>query len=128
MWCAEDDSLFLHGLLEGIARIECEAYHLLHQLGGTPVTKVPHTMQLSLNGTTMCWHTCTTVNVTHNQDAMQDPEALPVSPATASTWITKVLFTLLFPYGMFYCGNYLLGCLQLCRVHSSILTFIRTLI
>ncbi|KAL0018550.1 hypothetical protein WJX77_000356 [Trebouxia sp. C0004] len=36
----EDDSLFLHGLLEGIARIECEAYTLLKQLGATPVTKV----------------------------------------------------------------------------------------
>ncbi|DBA69471.1 hypothetical protein WJX79_006379 [Trebouxia sp. C0005] len=36
----EDDSLFLHGLLEGIARIECEAYNLLKQLGATPVTKV----------------------------------------------------------------------------------------
>ncbi|DBB12359.1 TPA: hypothetical protein ACH3X3_006443 [Trebouxia sp. C0006] len=36
----EDDTLFLHGLLEGIARIECEAYTLLKQLGATPVTKV----------------------------------------------------------------------------------------
>lgn len=46
--CIEDDSLFLHGLLEGIARIECEAYNLLKQLGATPVTKVTCIVYLSL--------------------------------------------------------------------------------
>jgi len=46
--CVEDDSLFLHGLLEGIARIECEAYTLLKQLGATPVTKVTCIMYLTL--------------------------------------------------------------------------------
>ncbi len=31
---------FLHGLLESIARIEARGYHLLQQLGATPVTRV----------------------------------------------------------------------------------------
>lgn len=35
-----DDALFLHGLLEGIAQIECDSYDLLRQVGATPVTKV----------------------------------------------------------------------------------------
>ena len=37
---AGDDAHFLHGLLEGIARIERESYDLLTQLGATPVSKV----------------------------------------------------------------------------------------
>jgi sugar (pentulose or hexulose) kinase len=31
---------FLHGLLESIARIEAQGYHLLQQLGATPLTSV----------------------------------------------------------------------------------------
>ena len=34
------DTLFLHGLLEGIARIEARGYALLANLGATPLTKV----------------------------------------------------------------------------------------
>lgn len=37
---AESDAHFLHGLLEGIARIERESYDLLTKLGATPVSKV----------------------------------------------------------------------------------------
>ena len=37
---ADDDAVFLHGLLEGIASIEAEAYALLGTLGGGAVTKV----------------------------------------------------------------------------------------
>lgn len=37
---AENDAQFLHGLLEGIARIERESYDLLTRLGATPVSKV----------------------------------------------------------------------------------------
>ena len=37
---AGNDAQFLHGLLEGIARIERESYDLLAQLGATPVSKV----------------------------------------------------------------------------------------
>ena len=37
---AASDAQFVHGLLEGIARIERESYDLLTQLGATPVTKV----------------------------------------------------------------------------------------
>ena len=37
---AENDVHFLHGLLEGIARIELESYDLLTKLGATPVCKV----------------------------------------------------------------------------------------
>lgn len=36
----EDDAVFLQGLLEGIARIEQEAYARLASLGATPVTRV----------------------------------------------------------------------------------------
>lgn len=53
---AEDDSLFLHGLLEGIARIECEAYNLLKQLGATPVTKVTCITYLHLQAVCVCIH------------------------------------------------------------------------
>lgn len=35
-----DDVHFLHGLLEGIARIEAQGYRLLQQLGATPLTAV----------------------------------------------------------------------------------------
>lgn len=35
-----DDAHFLHGLLEGIARIEAQGYQLLQQLGATPLTTV----------------------------------------------------------------------------------------
>ncbi len=38
----------MHGLLEGIARIECEAYTLLKQLGATPVTRVICIVYLTL--------------------------------------------------------------------------------
>lgn len=31
---------FLHGLLESIARIECQGYQLLQQLGATPLTRI----------------------------------------------------------------------------------------
>ncbi len=34
------DREFLHGLLEGIARIEAQAYSLLHQLGASPLRQV----------------------------------------------------------------------------------------
>lgn len=36
----ENDVAFLHGLLEGIARIEARAYALLVELGATPLTQV----------------------------------------------------------------------------------------
>lgn len=36
----EDDSRFLHGMLEGIARIEAQGYHLLESLGATPLSRV----------------------------------------------------------------------------------------
>ncbi len=36
----DDPLLFLHGLLEGIGRIEARGYHLLQSLGSTPLTKV----------------------------------------------------------------------------------------
>lgn len=35
-----DDVAFLHGLLEGLARIELQGYQLLQQLGATPLRKV----------------------------------------------------------------------------------------
>ncbi len=36
----QDDALFLHGLLEGIARIEAQGYRLLQDLGATPLESV----------------------------------------------------------------------------------------
>jgi sugar (pentulose or hexulose) kinase len=36
----QDDVRFLHGLLEGIARIEEQGYQLLHELGATPLESV----------------------------------------------------------------------------------------
>jgi sugar (pentulose or hexulose) kinase len=36
----EDDTLFLHGLLEGIARIEAHGYQLLHEHGAPALTSV----------------------------------------------------------------------------------------
>ncbi|GAO35700.1 sugar kinase [Sulfuricella sp. T08] len=36
----QDDALFLHGLLEGIARIEAQGYHLLQELGSDPLESV----------------------------------------------------------------------------------------
>ena len=36
----DDDALFLHGLLEGIARLEAEGYRLLRQLGAPPLRRV----------------------------------------------------------------------------------------
>ncbi|MDO9064557.1 MAG: FGGY-family carbohydrate kinase [Sulfuricella sp.] len=36
----QDDTLFLHGLLEGIARIEAQGYRLLRELGATPLESV----------------------------------------------------------------------------------------
>lgn len=36
----DDPALFLHGLLEGIARIEAQGYELLQDLGATPLTSV----------------------------------------------------------------------------------------
>ena len=36
----DDDARFLHGLLEGIARIEAHGYQLLQELGATPLTSV----------------------------------------------------------------------------------------
>jgi D-ribulokinase len=35
-----DDRAFLHGLLTGMARIEARGYHLLQELGATPLTQV----------------------------------------------------------------------------------------
>lgn len=35
-----DDAVFLHGLLEGIARIEAQGYRLLQELGATPLERV----------------------------------------------------------------------------------------
>jgi sugar (pentulose or hexulose) kinase len=35
-----DDAQFLHGLLEGMARIETRAYELLRELGATPLTHI----------------------------------------------------------------------------------------
>ena len=37
---ADDDAMFLQGLLEGIASIEAEGYALLDILGASAVTKV----------------------------------------------------------------------------------------
>lgn len=36
----EDDAHFLHGMLEGISRIEAQGYRLLESLGATPLTRV----------------------------------------------------------------------------------------
>jgi len=36
----QDDALFLHGLLEGIARIEAQGYRLLQELGADPLESV----------------------------------------------------------------------------------------
>ncbi|MGG6293254.1 FGGY-family carbohydrate kinase [Leptolyngbya sp. AN02str] len=36
----DDPVLFLHGLLEGIARIEAQGYDLLQRLGASPVTRI----------------------------------------------------------------------------------------
>ncbi len=36
----QDDALFLHGLLEGIARVEAQGYRLLQELGATPLESV----------------------------------------------------------------------------------------
>ncbi|MDP3482076.1 MAG: FGGY-family carbohydrate kinase [Sulfuricella sp.] len=36
----QDDTVFLHGLLEGIARIEAQGYRLLQELGATPLESV----------------------------------------------------------------------------------------
>jgi len=36
----QDDALFLHGLLEGIARIEAQGYRLLQELGAAPLESV----------------------------------------------------------------------------------------
>ncbi|KAK9838867.1 hypothetical protein WJX74_004924 [Apatococcus lobatus] len=36
----DDDADFLHGLLEGVANVEAQAYRRLQQLGATPLTKV----------------------------------------------------------------------------------------
>lgn len=36
----EDPVAFLHGLLESLARIEARGYHLLQQLGATPIVRV----------------------------------------------------------------------------------------
>lgn len=36
----DDDALFLHGLLEGLARIEAHGYQLLQDLGATPLLSV----------------------------------------------------------------------------------------
>lgn len=36
----DDDAVFLHGLLEGIARIEARGYRLLQELGATPLASV----------------------------------------------------------------------------------------
>ena len=36
----EDDALFLHGLLEGIADVESRIYGLLAELGATPLKTV----------------------------------------------------------------------------------------
>ncbi|MFA5242291.1 MAG: FGGY-family carbohydrate kinase [Sulfuricella sp.] len=36
----DDDAIFLHGLLEGIARIEARGYQLLQELGATPLVSV----------------------------------------------------------------------------------------
>ncbi|MHB0986103.1 MAG: FGGY-family carbohydrate kinase [Sulfuricella sp.] len=36
----QDDALFLHGLLEGMARIEARGYRLLQELGATPLVSV----------------------------------------------------------------------------------------
>ena len=35
-----DDALFLQGLLEGVARVEAQAYRLLAEMGASPVTEV----------------------------------------------------------------------------------------
>ncbi|KAK9805292.1 hypothetical protein WJX72_011497 [[Myrmecia] bisecta] len=36
----EDDARFLHGILEGIAHVEAQAYRLLLEMGASPLTKV----------------------------------------------------------------------------------------
>jgi sugar (pentulose or hexulose) kinase len=36
----QDDTLFLHGMLEGMARIEAQGYRLLQELGATPLESV----------------------------------------------------------------------------------------
>lgn len=36
----QDDALYLHGLLEGISRIEAQGYRLLQKLGATPMVSV----------------------------------------------------------------------------------------
>lgn len=38
--CPSDDALFLHGLLEGMARIEAQGYARLAELGATPLRRV----------------------------------------------------------------------------------------